>query len=80
MSLVIALVFLTVAIGIVERLAGSLPESRLALVLREGTIIVGWVAMWRPVEIFLYDWWPIRAEARLFRRLSTMPVRIEYWA
>jgi len=80
MSLVIALVFLTVAIGIVERLAGSLPESRLALVLREGTIIVGWVAMWRPVEIFLYDWSPIRAEARLFPRLSTMPVIIQYWA
>ena len=34
--------------------------------------------MWRPMEIFLYDWWPIRAEARLFDRLSAMPVRIAY--
>jgi hypothetical protein len=34
--------------------------------------------MWRPLEVFLYDWWPIRAEARLFDRLSAMPVRIEY--
>ena len=34
--------------------------------------------MWRPLEVFLYDWWPIRAEAHLFDRLSTMPVRIEY--
>ena len=25
----------------------------------EGLIILGWVANWRPVEIFLYDWWPI---------------------
>ena len=33
--------------------------------------------MWRPLEIFLYDWWPIRAEARLFDRLSAMPVRIK---
>jgi hypothetical protein len=46
--------------------------------LREGLLIGGWVAMWRPIEIFLYDWWPIRAEARLFDRLSTMPVRIAY--
>jgi len=30
--------------------------------------------MWR----FLYDWWPIRAEARLADRLSAMPVRISY--
>ena len=27
--------------------------------------------------IFLYEWWPIRAEARLYGRLSAMPVRIE---
>jgi hypothetical protein len=36
--------------------------------------------MWRPLEIFLYDWWPIRAEARLYDRLSAMPVRIAYAA
>jgi len=40
-------------------------------------MIGGWVAMWRPIEVFLYDWWPIRAEARLYQRLATMPVRIE---
>jgi hypothetical protein len=34
--------------------------------------------MWRPMELFLYDWWPIRSEARLFDRLSEMPVRIAY--
>ena len=31
-----------------------------------------------PLEVFVYDWWPIRAEVRLLERLSTMPVRIEY--
>lgn len=44
--------------------------------LRESLLIGGWVAMWRPLEIFLYDWWPIRADARLFDRLAAMPVRI----
>ena len=34
--------------------------------------------MWRPLEVFLYDWWPIRAETRLFERLGAMPVRINY--
>jgi hypothetical protein len=34
--------------------------------------------MWKPMEIFLYDWWPIRAEATLADRLSVMPVRISY--
>ena len=36
--------------------------------------------MWRPLEVFLYDWWPILGEVRLFDRLSQMPVRIEYKA
>jgi hypothetical protein len=34
--------------------------------------------MWRPLEAFLYDWWPIRADARVFDRLAIMPVRIRY--
>jgi len=46
--------------------------------LRQGLVICGWVAMWRPLEILLYGWWPIRTEARLYDRLSEMPVRIEY--
>lgn len=41
-----------------------------------GVQIVGWVAMWRPLEIYLYDWWPIRADLRLLQRLSRMQVKI----
>ena len=41
-------------------------------------IIGRWVAMWRPLEVFLYDWWPLLGEIRLLDRLGAMPVRIEY--
>jgi hypothetical protein len=34
--------------------------------------------MWRPLEIFLYDWWPVRAEARLYDRLAATFVQIAY--
>ena len=59
-------------------LIGSLTQSRFVQIFREGLLIGGWVAMWRPLEVFLYDWWPVRAEVRLSERLSTMPVSIEY--
>jgi hypothetical protein len=59
-------------------LVGSFLSNHLAQILRESLLIGGWVAMWRPIEIFLYDWWPIRAEATLADRLSVMPVRISY--
>lgn len=79
-SLVIALAFLTACIAAGDAVAGYLGEGHLGGIIREGFLIGGWVAMWRPLEVFLYDWWPIRAEGRLLQRLSTMPVRIEYGA
>jgi hypothetical protein len=53
-----------------------LRENRFGGVMRESLLIGGWVAMWRPLEIFLYEWWPIRSEARLFDRLSGMTVEV----
>lgn len=77
-SLVIGLAFLGAAIAVSRLLDALYPGSGLLSVVRESLLIGGWVAMWRPIEIFLYDWWPIRAEARLFARLATMPVQIKY--
>jgi hypothetical protein len=44
---------------------------------KEGLTIAGWVAMWRPLEIYLYDWWPLFEERRRLERLARMQVRIE---
>jgi hypothetical protein len=59
-------------------LVGRVVSSHITEILKESLLIGGWVAMWRPMEIFLYDWWPIRADAELGDRLSVMPVRISY--
>ena len=72
-ALLIGLVVLTAAAFASTRVADTGGGS---LVLRESLLIGGWVAMWRPLEVFLYDWWPIRADARLFDRLATMPVSV----
>jgi len=76
-SLAIGLVFLAACLfaGLqIERLAGE--GSAVGLIAREGLLIGGWVAMWRPMEIFLYDWWPIRHAMRLFRKLARTPVEV----
>jgi hypothetical protein len=77
-SLMIGLVFLAVLIGLGDLVAGAMKGEPLSGIIREGLLIGGWVAMWRPLEVFLYDWWPIRAERRLYDRLAAMPVRITY--
>jgi hypothetical protein len=77
-SLLIGLTALAVATVLADLFGNALSGRRIGEVLRESLAIGGWVAMWRPLEVFLYDWWPIRAEARLFDRLAAMPVRIAY--
>lgn len=77
-SLMIGLAVLATCFGLAQLIVEWTGGSGLGQVLRETLLIGGWVAMWRPVEVFLYDWWPIRADARLFDRLAAMPVRIQY--
>lgn len=77
-SLAIALAFLATTIVVNDQLAARFPGSHFIGIFREGLLIGGWVAMWRPLEVFLYDWWPIRSEARLFDRLAGMAVEIDY--
>lgn len=77
-SLLIGIVFLAVAItlaGLIDRAGGA---RHIAALLHESMVIGGWVAMWRPLEIFLYDWWPILAERKLFERLSAAPIRVRF--
>ena len=43
-------------------------------VFHESLVIGAWVALWRPLEILLYDWWPMLADIKLLDRLATMEV------
>ncbi len=75
-SLVIGLAFLALAIVLGEFAASFASKESYATIVKESFVIGGWVALWRPLEIFLYDWWPVRAEASMFDRLSAMPVSV----
>lgn len=77
-SLAIGVGFLAVAIALAQYLGERIASEGGAWLVSESLIIGGWVALWRPMEIFLYDWWPIRAEARLFDRLAAMPVDVHF--
>ena len=78
LSLGIGLLFLTLSLLAGEAIESALEGRRIGTLLRESLLIGGWVAMWRPLEILLYSWWPVLAEARLYDRLAVMPVRIAY--
>jgi hypothetical protein len=72
-ALFIGLAFLFACI-ILREFAFAFGHGAVAEIAGEGLLIIGWVAMWRPLEIFLYDWRPIRRRCQLFAKLSTIPV------
>jgi hypothetical protein len=75
-SLLIGLLFLGVAIVLGDLLVDLAGRWNYGEILGHGLLIGGWVALWRPFEIFLYEWWPILGEARLYGRLSAMQVQV----
>lgn len=74
-SLAIGLLFLTACL-LAGRSIDPADRSALLGVLRESLLIGGWVAMWRPLEIYLYDWWPLRRAIKTDARLAAATVEV----
>lgn len=73
-SLIIGLLFLTTCILAAHTFARG--TGLVSIVLREGLTLVGWVAMWRPLDICLYRWWPIRRRGRIYDKLASVPIEV----
>jgi hypothetical protein len=78
LSLLIGLVFLTLC------LSGGQLANRFqipgASIVETSLTIAGWVAMWHPMDVFLYGWWPLRQAGKVYRKLSAIPVEVKYSA
>ena len=74
-SFVIGLGFLIACLGL-RRWIVSHPLMFDRTAIDEGLLILGWVAMWRPTEALLYDWWPLARRRALLRRLASIPVEV----
>lgn len=79
-SLVVGLAILATALIIAHVVSGWSSRTYVARYVEEGLIILGWVANWRPLEIFLYDWWPIVHRRNLYRRLADAKVTLAPYA
>lgn len=76
LSLAIGVLFLTVCLLTIHFAIDKGLNSTWSALLRESLTIAGWVAMWRPMQIYLYEWWPIRHKAKVLRKLSKMHVEV----
>jgi hypothetical protein len=71
----IAIVFLFLCLLII-RLLSTFEQSLINTMLSEGLTIIGWVAMWEPVYVFLYGWWPIVQKRNIYRKILSMDIRV----
>lgn len=75
-SLMIGLTFLTLCTGFAHHFGDHASASFGKSLAKEGLMLMGWVSMWKPISIFLYEWWPIRRELLQYRELATIEVEI----
>jgi ABC-type spermidine/putrescine transport system permease subunit I len=73
-SLSIGVAILFLCLFSAQFAAGYLSDAPFRRIIEESFLILGWVANWRPLEIFLYDWWPIAHRRDLYRRLSSATI------
>lgn len=76
-TLVVGLLFLATCMVARELLVTFFTAEWLRFV-QEGLLIVGWVAMWKPLELLLYDWWPVLRMRRIYENLARMRVEVLY--
>lgn len=75
-SLAIGLIVLAVCITAGRVTVRAMGETELSSFISEGLLLLGWVSNWRPIEIFLYEWWPIARKCALYRRLAAAKVEL----
>ena len=76
LSLLIGIAVLGAGLFATQYITSELGESPLERFFQEGLIIIAWVANWKPVDTFLYDWWPVARTRNLYRRLANAKVEL----
>lgn len=74
-NMTIAIIFLFFCL-LLNRLLSTIEGSLINTMLSEGLTIIGWVAMWEPVYVFLYGWWPIVQKRNIYRKILSMDLSV----
>ncbi len=72
--LLVGILVLTLCSMTAHALLAITKSSPIAQLAADGLVIFGWVANWRPAEIFLYELWEIRRKRRLYSQLAAAEV------
>ncbi len=78
-ALRIGLVFLAACLGTSAALQQAVGETSLIVrFLVESLVIAGWVALWHPLELLLYSWWPYDQDIKLYEKIEAMELAFAF--
>jgi hypothetical protein len=75
--LFIGLGVLACCLGIAQTLTVPQPPGAIGI-LREGIVIFGWVSVWKPIELVLFDWYPILTKIHFYQKLLETEIDIQF--
>ena len=75
--LLIGLFVLVSCIGVAQSLTVPSPPGAIGI-LREGIVIFGWVSIWKPIELILFDWYPLFEKLRFYKKLLATEIDIRF--
>jgi len=76
-SLIIGIAFMALCLTLSKVITQEFPVSTTAGWLREGLAVGCWVAMWKPIDIYLYGWWPLLRRLRIYQKMSRLRVELK---
>ena len=77
-ALLIGFTTLAACLLLAWHVADYLPERPITRILTESFVILGWVSMWKPIEIFLYGRLPVLRRRDLLKRLAAAEIVVRH--
>lgn len=74
--LLIGIIILVSCLAVAQSLTMS-DHPSLVNIIREGIVIFGWVSIWKPIELLLFDWYPLYEKLRFYRKLSVTELEVK---
>ncbi len=75
--LAIGLFVLATCVGLAQNLTITASPGATGI-LREGVLILGWVSIWKPIELILFDWVPLVEKLRIYKKLLVTEIKIQF--
>lgn len=70
----IGLVTLIVCLSVAQLIDSINVFPRVTNIASVSLMIIGWVAMWHPIDALLYGWWPIHEQRKYFDKIALLKV------